>query len=265
MIEENQHLVTRQDRGSVTYLSLNRAQQGNSLSLATIEALHNRLLELRSETSIGVIVLSGVGQRIFCAGHDLKEFTAETDPEFFKTVSVRCSAMMQAVRDQPQIVIARVEGIATAAGCQLVASADLAIASSGAKFATPGVNIGLWCLTPMVALGRSVMPKHAMQMLATGRPYDAEFALRIGLVNKVVPIEGLDAAVEEMANEISMKSTYTVSLGKQAFYRQLQMSLGDAYEYAGEVVVRNMGHADAKEGIQAFVEKRQPEWKGRQQ
>ncbi len=244
-------------------MSLNRPQHGNSLSLATMEALQQRLLALRSETDIGVIVVQGIGQKIFCAGHDLKEFSAETDPEFFKAVSVRCSEMMQALREQPQIVIAQVAGIASAAGCQLVASADLAVASIDAKFATPGVNIGLWCLTPMVALGRSVMPKHAMQMLATGRPYDAEFALRIGLVNQVVPVDELDAAVWELANEIAMKSTYTVSLGKQAFYRQLQMSLADAYEYAGEIVVRNMSHADAKEGIQAFVEKRQPKWSGR--
>lgn len=157
MVEENQHLVTRQDRGNVTYLSLNRPQQGNSLLLATMEALHNRLLALRSETSIGVIVLSGVGQRIFCAGHDLKEFTAEIDPDVCKTVSMRCSAILQAVREQPQIVIARVEGFASAAGCQLVASADLAIPSNGAKFATPGLKLGLWCLTPMIALGRRSM------------------------------------------------------------------------------------------------------------
>lgn len=264
MPSESEDLVTRRDRGPVAHLSLNRPQYGNSLSLATIDALHQRLNELRAEKSIGVIVLSGVGQKIFCAGHDLKEFGAEADPEFFKTVSARCSAMMLALRDQPQIVIARVNGVASAAGCQLVASADLAIASSDAMFATPGVNIGLWCLTPMVALGRSVMPKHAMQMLATGRLYDAEFALRIGLVNQVVKPEQLDAAVDELANEISTKSTYTVSLGKQAFYRQLQMPVSDAYEYAGELVVRNMAHPDAKEGIRAFIEKRKPKWQGRQ-
>lgn len=265
MSSEMVTLVTRQDKGGVAYLSLNRPEQGNSLSLATIEALHDRLLELRVETGIGVIVLSGVGRKIFCAGHDLKEFTEETDLEFFKQVSVRCSAMMQALQDQPQIVIARVEGVASAAGCQLVASADLAIASSDAQFATPGVNIGLWCLTPMVALGRSVMPKHAMQMLATGRLHDADFALRVGLVNQVVAPADLDSAIEELANEIATKSTYTVSVGKQAFYRQLQMPVADAYEYAGEVVVRNMAHADAKEGIRAFVEKRKPKWKGRRQ
>lgn len=259
----SERLVLREDRGAVSFLSLNRPQQGNSLSLATIDALSRHLADLRHETSIGVIVLAGIGRTIFCAGHDLREFDGETDPEFFKTVSTRCSAMMQAMREQPQIIIARVEGVASAAGCQLVASADLAIASRDARFATPGVNIGLWCLTPMVALSRAVMPKHAMQMLATGRLYDAEFALKAGLVNEVVAPDELDAAVEALAADIAGKSTYTLALGKQAFYRQLQMPVSDAYEYAGELVVRNMAHADAREGIRAFVEKRQPAWTGR--
>jgi enoyl-CoA hydratase/carnithine racemase len=256
-------LVTREDRGAISYLSLNRPQRGNSLSVGTIAALHQHLTDLREAKAIAVIVLSGVGNKIFCAGHDLKEMLGESDPEFFKTMSVRCSAMMQAIRDQPQIVIAQVDGIASAAGCQLVASTDLAVCSSVSKFATPGVNIGLWCLTPMVALGRSVLPKHAMQMLATGQLYDAEFALRTGLVNQVVAPEQLDDAVGELAGEIASKSTYTLALGKQAFYRQLQMSLADAYDYAGEVVARNMAHPDATEGIGAFVAKRKPKWKGR--
>lgn len=264
MTDAQDDLVVRTDRGAVSYLTLNQPRRGNALSLAMIDALHRRLFDLRSETGIGVIVLSAAGARIFCAGHDLTEFSDETSPEFFKDVSVRCSAMMRAMREQPQIVIARVEGIATAAGCQLVAGADLAIAASDAKFATPGVNIGLWCLTPMVALGRAVLPKHAMQMLATGRMHDAAFALRAGLVNEVVPGDELDAAVDALAAEIAGKSTYTLALGKQAFYRQLPMSPADAYEYSGEVAARNMAHADAREGIRAFVEKRRPEWTGRQ-
>lgn len=256
-------LVTREDRGSVAYLTLNRPTKGNSLSLATIDALYEHLLELREDTRIAVIVLAGTGQKIFCAGHDLKEFSDETDPEFFHEVSSRCSRMMQSFHDQPQIIVARVEGVASAAGCQLVASADLAVASSDARFATPGVNIGLWCLTPMVALSRSLHPKHAMQMLATGRLVDAAFALRVGLVNDVVEADQLDAAIDELAREIASKSTYTLALGKSAFYRQLQMSLSDAYAYAGELVVRNMMHADAREGIGAFVDKRSPQWSGR--
>jgi len=258
-----ENLVVREDIGAVCHLSLNRPHNGNSLSLATIDELTRHLMDLRQEPSVAVIVLAGVGKRIFCAGHDLTEFDGETDPEFFKTVSARCSAMMQAMRDQPQIVIASVEGVASAAGCQLVASADLAIASSEARFATPGVNIGLWCLTPMVALSRAVMPKHAMQMLTTGRLYDAQFALRIGLVNNVVEPERLTEAVDALAAEIASKSTYTLALGKQAFYRQLQMPVSDAYEYSGELVVRNMAHADAREGVGAFVEKRKPVWVGR--
>ena len=168
-----------------------------------------------------------------------------------------------AIRDQPQIVIAKVEGIASAAGCQLVAAADLAIAETGARFATPGVNIGLWCLTPMVPLSRSVHPKHAMMMLSSGRLFDTDFAQDIGLINQVAAPEDLDAAVDELAADIASKSTFTLALGKQAFYRQLQMPISDAYEYAGNVMVRNMAHHDAREGINAFVEKRPPKWQGR--
>lgn len=180
VMSEEKELVIRDDRGAVSYISLNRPRSGNSLSLSTIDELTRHLMDLRGQPSIAVIVLTGIGKKIFCAGHDLTEFDGETDPEFFKTVSTRCSALMQTMRDQPQVIIASVAGVASAAGCQLVASADLAIASSEARFATPGVNIGLWCLTPMVALSRAVMPKHAMQMLTTGRLYDAAFALRIG-------------------------------------------------------------------------------------
>ena len=244
---KSSNLVLREDSDRVATLSLNRPQQGNSLSLDTIDALFDHLMALRQEKSIGVIVLRGVGKNIFCAGHDLREFSGENDPEFFKTVSTRCSSMMQAMREQPQIVIVRVEGVASAAGCQLVANADLAIASRDARFATPGVNIGLWCLTPMVALSRAVAPKHALQMLATGRLYDADFALKIGLVNEVVAPELLDETINALAAEIASKSTYTLALGKQAFYRQLQMPVSDAYEYAGELVVRNMAHTDAQE------------------
>jgi len=263
VMSEEKELVIRDDRGAVSYISLNRPRSGNSLSLSTIDELTRHLMDLRGQPSIAVIVLTGIGKKIFCAGHDLTEFDGETDPEFFKTVSTRCSALMQTMRDQPQVIIASVAGVASAAGCQLVASADLAIASSEARFATPGVNIGLWCHTPMVALSRAVMPKHAMQMLTTGRLYDAAFALRIGLINDVVTPEQLEQTVESLAAEIASKSTYTLALGKQAFYRQLQMPISDAYEYSGELVVRNMAHADAREGIAAFVQKRKPLWKGR--
>lgn len=259
-----QQLVTRLDKRPVSYVTLNRPQAGNSLSSATIDALHKTLRDLREAKDIAVIVLAGSGKRIFCAGHDLKEIDEDGGTaEFSKEIAEKCSAMMLAIRDQPQIVIAKVEGVASAAGCQLVAAADIAIAEAGARFATPGVNIGLWCLTPMVPLSRTVHPKHAMMMLASGRLFDTGFALDIGLINQVVEAEALDAAVDELAADIASKSTFTLALGKQAFYRQLQMPISDAYEYAGNVMVRNMAHHDAKEGINAFVEKRPPNWKGR--
>jgi len=257
-------LVTRLDKGPVSYVTLNRPQAGNSLSSSTIDALHRTLQDLREAKDIAVIVLEGSGKRFFCAGHDLKEIDEDGGTaEFSKEIAEKCSAMMLAMRDQPQIVIAKVEGVASAAGCQLVAAADLAVAESGARFATPGVNIGLWCLTPMVPLSRNVHPKHAMMMLASGRLFDTAFALDIGLINQVAAPEDLDATVDELAADIASKSTFTLSLGKQAFYRQLQMPISDAYEYAGNVMVRNMAHDDAKEGIRAFVDKRPPNWKGR--
>jgi enoyl-CoA hydratase/carnithine racemase len=260
-------LTLDRPRPGVAVLTLNRPAARNALSLAMLDALHKAFDTLGTDTSVAAIVLAANGP-VFSSGHDLKELTAHrADADkglaFYGEAMTRCSAMMQAMRDQPQIIIASVEGVASAAGCQLVASADLAIASSEARFATPGVNIGLWCLTPMVALSRTVTPKHAMQMLTTGRLYDAEFALRIGLVNEVVAPEQLADAVKSMAAEIASKSTYTLALGKQAFYRQLQMPVSDAYEYSGELVVRNMAHADAREGINAFVEKRKPVWVGR--
>lgn len=255
-------LVCRED-GAVAYLSINRPTNGNSLSLGVIQSLHKALDTLAARTDIAAIVLSGVGNRIFCAGHDLKEIRDHPDAEFFKDLSAQCSAMMQAIQMQPQIVIAAVDGVATAAGCQLVAAADLAIATINSRFATPGVNIGLWCVTPMVALSRCIAPKHAMQMLATGALMDAEFAQRVGLVNELVGPEGLDSRVSELANQIASKSTYTLATGKRAFYKQLRMNLNDAYEYSGEVGVRNSIHPDALEGVQAFVEKRAPIWIGR--
>jgi enoyl-CoA hydratase/carnithine racemase len=255
-------LVTARE-GAVLTLRLNRPHAGNSLSLPMIAALQSALDQAATDDSVHVIVLEGTGERVFCAGHDLGEVLENNSPTFSKEMASRCSRMMQTIVNHPKPVIAKVRGVATAAGAQLVASCDLAYAAAGARFATPGVNIGLWCLTPMVALSRAVARKHAMQMLLTGRLYDAQHALRIGLVNEVVPDDALDACVAEVAHEIAGKSTFTVALGKQSFYRQLDLGLGDAYEYASELVVRNMLAEDAVEGISAFVEKRAPVWKGR--
>lgn len=263
MNDDNDALLARRREGAVEYLTLNRPRAGNSLSRAMIAALHQALDGLADDTHVKVIVIDGAGGRVFSAGHDLKEFDAARDAEFYAAVSAQCSAMMQAIVTQPQIVIASVEGIATAAGCQLVAACDLAVASEEARFATPGVNIGLWCLTPMVALGRAVGRKHAMQMLATGRLQDADFAFRVGLVNQIAKAGELAAEVKALADEIASKSGYTLAIGKNAFYRQAEMTLANAYEYAGEVVARNMQHPDATEGIRAFIEKRDPVWRGR--
>jgi enoyl-CoA hydratase/carnithine racemase len=263
MIEVERDLLTKRQDGAVCYLTLNRPEAGNSLSRDMIAALHEALDGLAINSHINVIVIGGTGGRIFCAGHDLREFDANKDAEFYSTVSSECSAMMQAILKQPQIVIASVEGIATAAGCQLVATCDLAIASEDARFATPGVNIGLWCLTPMVGLSRAVGRKHLMQMLAGGHLHDANFAFRIGLVNQLAKADSLETEVKRLADDIASKSGYTLALGKNALYRQMEMTVSNAYEYAGELVARNMLHPDANEGIKGFLEKREPIWQGR--
>ncbi len=263
MIEVQQDLLIKRQEGAVCYLTLNRPESGNSLSRAMITELHKTLDELATNADINVIVIGGAGGRIFCAGHDLREFDVNKDAEFYSTVSSECSAMMQAILKQPQIVIASVEGIATAAGCQLVATCDLAISSEQAKFATPGVNIGLWCLTPMVGLSRTIGRKHLMQMLAGGRIHDANFAFRIGLVNQLAKANSLKSEVKLLADDIASKSGYTLALGKRALYQQMEMTVSNAYEYAGELVARNMLHPDAKEGIKGFLEKREPSWQGR--
>jgi len=260
-------IVLRQDAGPVTMITLNRAASRNSLSGAMVAALDETFTALASERSVRAVVLAADGPA-FSAGHDLKELTAHrADPDggrpFFDQIMTACSALMLRIVRLPQPVIAAVQGTATAAGCQLVASCDLAVASAAAKFATPGVNIGLFCSTPMVALSRNVARKHAMEMLLTGDMISAEDALRIGLVNRVVaPGTERDEAMA-LARKIAAKSTHVVKIGKEAFYRQLEMGLADAYAYAAQVMVENMMARDAKEGIGAFVEKRMPTWEDR--
>lgn len=238
----------------------------NALSIATMEALQAQLDRARDDAAVRVVVLAAAG-KVFCAGHDLKELTAHrADPDrgraFYEKTMRLCAGVMQSIVRLPKPVIAEVAGTATAAGCQLVASCDLAVATTEAMFATPGVNIGLFCSTPMVALSRNVSRKHAMEMLLTGEMIDATTAREFGLVNRVVPPEYLNQIVRKYAETIVSKSPLTLKIGKEAFYAQAEMGLSDAYDYAVRVMVENMMARDAEEGIRAFVEKRRPEWSG---
>jgi enoyl-CoA hydratase/carnithine racemase len=260
-------VLLREDLGEVAVLTLNRPAARNSLSEALIAALTDALARIATERSVRAVVLAANGPA-FCAGHDLKELTAHRSaPDrgrtYFRHVMDSCSAMMQAIVHLPKPVIAAVGSTATAAGCQLVASCDLAVASTAASFATPGVDIGLFCSTPMVALSRNVAPKHAMEMLLTGEAVAAEDARRIGLVNRVVPAGRERDAAMELARKIASKSALTVKIGKEAFYRQLEMNLADAYAHASQTMVENMLARDAEEGIGAFIEKRTPQWQDR--
>jgi enoyl-CoA hydratase/carnithine racemase len=259
--------LLREDRGGIAILTLNRPQARNSLSEALLEALRDALSAIAHDRAVRVVVLAAQGPA-FSAGHDLKELNAHRSSEdrgraYFEHIMSLCSRVMQQIVTLPQPVIAAVQATATAAGCQLVASCDLAVASQAAKFATPGVNIGLFCSTPMVALSRNVSRKHAMQMLLTGDLISAEEAARIGLVNEVVPAGQERAAALKLAEKIAAKSMLTVEIGKEAFYRQAEMSLADAYDYASHVMVENMLARDAEEGISAFIEKREAKWKDR--
>ncbi len=256
-------VLLREDRDGIATLTLNRPKSGNSLSHELVRALQAAWHEIDGDTSVRVVVLAASG-RLFCTGHDLNEsIAAMADPATKLAGNRECSKMMQSMLMLSKPIIAKVHGVATAAGCQLMATCDLALASTDARFATPGVNIGLWCLSPQVAISRTIAPKHAMQMLLTGKLYDAETALRFGLINEAVPPEALDARALELAAEIATKSPHSVAMGKRSFYRQLTMPLDQAYEYVDEVIVRAIQSEDAKEGISAFLEKRKPEWKGR--
>ncbi|MCS3929641.1 enoyl-CoA hydratase/carnithine racemase [Bradyrhizobium elkanii] len=257
--------LLRETIGPIAVLTLNRPAARNSLSQAMIASLHAELNEIRDDKAVRGVVIAANGPA-FSAGHDMKELTARrTDPDrgraFFAEMMTACSAMMQAVVHLPKPVVAAVQGIATAAGCQLVASCDLAIASEAASFATPGVDIGLFCSTPMVALTRNVPRKQAMEMLLTGEPVPATRAREIGLINRVVAAGTEREAAIALAEQVALKSAYTVKLGKEAFYRQAEMSLADAYRYAAEVMTENMMARDAEEGIGAFIEKRTPTWR----
>jgi enoyl-CoA hydratase/carnithine racemase len=259
--------VLRENLGDIAVLILNRPRARNTLSEAMLQALGRAMADIAEEKAVRAVVLAAKGS-VFSAGHDLKELTAHRSEAdggrgYTQHIMQICNAMMLSILRLPQPVIAAVEGTATAAGCQLVATCDLAVTSSAAKFSTPGVHIGLFCSTPMVALSRNVGRKHAMEMLITGDTISADDAYRIGLVNRVVEPGMARQHALRLAQKISAKSPAVIKLGKEAFYRQLEMGIADAYAYAGEVMVQNMMARDAAEGISAFLEKRPPNWHNR--
>ncbi|MEO8657593.1 MAG: enoyl-CoA hydratase [Bryobacteraceae bacterium] len=254
------HLVYTVE-GSTAVVTLNRPQRRNALSLELMQELIACLREVGQTKDVRAVVLAAAGQ-VFCAGHDLSEMTGRSVAEY-RTLFDVCTVLMETVQGIPQPVIAEVQGVATAAGCQLVATCDLAVASEAAAFATPGVKIGLFCTTPMIALTRAVGRKRAMEMLLTGRMVDAATAAEWGLVNRVVPAGELTAETRRLAAQVAEASSFTVGLGKQAFYTQIDLEQPKAYAYAKEVMSMNALAADAQEGISAFLEKRVPCWTGR--
>ncbi len=257
-------LLLRKDDGHVAHLTLNSPKNLNALSDAMLAALEAAFDRIEADKSVRVVVLKGAG-KVFCAGHDLKEMTAarqapDGGKAYFADLFARCSHMMQRVQALPQPVIAQAHGIATAAGCQLVASCDLAVAATDTRFGVNGVNIGLFCSTPMVALTRNVPRKVAFEMLATGDFITADRAREVGLINRAVAPETLAAETDALAAHLAAKLTAAVKIGKQVFYNQIQMTTAQAYEYAGEMMVENMLYRDTAEGISAFLEKRAPKW-----
>lgn len=263
MTNENEPLVLRADRADgLTILTLNRPGQFNSLSKAMLTALQAELDRIAADGSRRAVVIAGAG-KAFCAGHDLKEMRGNHEKAFMQALFRQCGELMLTIQRMPQPVIARVQGIATAAGCQLVAMCDLAVAADVAKFAVSGINVGLFCSTPAVGLARNLGRKAALEMLLTGEFIDALEAQRRGLVNRVVPADALDAEVERLAASILAKSAVAIRAGKGMFYKQLEMDIGEAYDYAAEVMACNMMSEDAAEGIDAFMQKRAPAYVGR--
>jgi enoyl-CoA hydratase/carnithine racemase len=253
-------LLIREDTEGVVTLRLNRPQQLNSLSESMLGLLQRELDAIAGDPAVRCVVIAGAG-KAFCAGHDLLEMRSHSGKPYYQELFARCSRVMQALQALPVPVIARVHGIATAAGCQLVGACDLAIAADTARFAVSGINVGLFCSTPSVALSRNVSPKRAFDMLVTGRFIDAATAADWGLINEAVPEGELDAAIARKTAEIEAKSAAAIRYGKSMFYRQKHMDLGSAYEYASDVMARNMMEEDVSEGIDAFLGKRRPVWK----
>jgi enoyl-CoA hydratase/carnithine racemase len=258
------HLLLSARDGAVLTLTLNRPQARNALSESLMAAMQAALDAAGQDPTTRAVIIAGAGPA-FCAGHDLKEMAphwqdGDRGRQYYDRLMKQCARLMQTIVRLPKPVIAQVHGIATAAGCQLVASCDLAVAAEDARFATPGVNIGLFCSTPMVALSRNVARKKAMEMLLTGDMISAPRAREIGLINRVVPQAALRAETLRLADQIASKSRTTIAIGKEAFYRQLEMGLSDAYAFAAETMTKNMLEADAEEGICAFIDKREPKW-----
>ena len=257
-------ILLRQDAGGIATLTLNSPQSLNALSDAMLAALQAQFDALATDTDTKVVILEGAG-KVFCAGHDLKEMTQGRQAEdggraYFHDLFTRCSRVMQSITRLPQPVIAKPHGIATAAGCQLVATCDLAVAAHGTRFGVNGVNLGLFCSTPMVALTRNIPRKQAFEMLTTGSFIDTKRAEELGLINRAVDHDDLDAAALEMAQVLASKMNGVLGIGKEAFYTQITLPLEQAYEYTGEVITANMMMRDTEEGITAFLEKRAPEW-----
>ena len=264
MANGQKDLVLEELENGVMRLILNDEKRRNALSENMLDALHEKIMDSAKNPKIRVVIISAKGP-VFCAGHDLKEITQARDHKddgiiYFQNLFDKCSEVMKGIVTNPKPVIAEVNGIATAAGCQLVASCDLAIASDASKFATPGVNIGLFCSTPMVALSRNISNKHAMEMLLTGDMVDSKRAEQIGLINFSCAEKVLSDEVNALAKKIASKSSLTLSVGKRAFYQQSEMTLGEAYAHTAKIMVNNMLQKDAKEGISAFLTKRKPQW-----
>ncbi|HKQ26071.1 MAG TPA: enoyl-CoA hydratase [Burkholderiales bacterium] len=258
----NEPVLLRHDAGGIATVTLNRPKQYNALSEELLIELQSALDSIEKDPLVRVVVIAGSGSA-FCAGHDLKQMRATPKKAYYEQLFARCSRIMLTLTRMPQPVIARVHGIATAAGCQLVAQCDLAVASDNARFAVSGINVALFCSTPSVALARNVSRKNAMEMLLTGDFIDAANAKARGLVNRVVAIENLDAEVKALADAIIAKSSVAVTTGKRMFYKQIEMGMDAAYEYASEVMACNMMAEDVGEGIDAFAQKRTPNWKGK--
>ena len=261
-VQESGSPVLEEQENGIVRLTLNRPEQFNSLSEAMLATLQEKIDAIAENKAAKLVILQGVG-KAFCAGHDLKEMIAKREETYYKSLFQQCSRMMMTLNKIPQPVIARVHGIATAAGCQLVGACDLAVASEDARFATSGINVGLFCSTPSVPVSRNIPRKQAMELLLTGEFIDATTALKWGLINRIAALEKLDEEVQKLADAILSKSSVAVFTGKKMFYKQLEKNMEDAYAFAGEIMACNMMAGDVNEGIDAFVKKRTAVWKGR--